>query len=78
MPFRFPLQSLLCFRQTVERHEQTQLEIANQKVAEMRGRIERLDQSRDLRNESQRHDLNAGLAGAELQFDLLCSHALAN
>jgi flagellar export protein FliJ len=78
MPFRFPLQSLLRFRQSVERHEQTQLEIANLKVADMRGKIESLDQSRDLRNESQRHGLKAGLTGAELQFDLLCRHALAS
>jgi len=78
MPFRFPLQSLLRFRRSVERHEQTQLEIANQRVADMRGKIERLEQSRDLRNESQRHGLNEGITGAELQFDLLCDGALAS
>ena len=78
MPFRFPLQSLLRSRQSVEHHEQTQLEIANQKVADMRDKIESLEQSRDLRNESQRHGLNAGLTGAELQFDLLCNGALAS
>jgi hypothetical protein len=32
MPFRFSLQSLLRFRQSAERPEQTQLEIANQKA----------------------------------------------
>jgi len=78
MPFRFPLQSLLRFRQSMERHEQTQLEIANQKVADMRGKIESLEESRDLRNEHQRHGLNVGLTGAELQFDLLCNSAVAN
>jgi flagellar biosynthesis chaperone FliJ len=67
MPFRFPLQSLLRFRQSVERYEQTQLEIANLKVADMRGKIESLEQSRDRRNESQRHGLNAGLTGAEVR-----------
>lgn len=78
MPFRFSLQSLLRFRQSIERHEQTQLEIANLKVTDMCGKIKSLEQTRDLRNEHQRHGLNVGLTGAELQFDPLCNSALAS
>jgi flagellar export protein FliJ len=78
MPFRFSLQSLVRFRQSVERHEQIQLEIANLKVSDMCGKLKSLEQTRDLRNEHQRHGLNVGLTGAELQFDLLCNSALAS
>ena len=52
--------------------------LPTRRLADMRDKIESLAQSRDLRNEFQPHGLNAGLTGAELQFDLLCNSALAS
>jgi len=76
MAFRFPLQSLLRFRQSLEHHEQMLLQAANQKVSEVRRKIDSLEQCQNRRSDLQRQGLSAGLSGAELQFDTLCNAAL--
>jgi flagellar export protein FliJ len=68
MPFRFPLQALLHFRQGMEHQQELRLRAANQQVARVRHGLEQLDdrirQTRTVSSEC----LEAGTTGAELSF----------
>jgi flagellar export protein FliJ len=75
MPFRFPLQALLHFRQSLEHQQELRLRAANQQVAQVRHALEQLDgrirQTQTLSSQS----LASGTTGAELSF-LQASEAL--
>ena len=68
MPFRFPLQTLLHFRQGMEHQQELRLRTANQQVARVRHGLEQLDvrirQTRTISSQC----LEAGTTGAELSF----------
>ncbi len=68
MPFRFPLQALLHFRQSVEHQQELRLRAANQQVARVRHALEQLDgRIRHTQTLASQY-LAAGTTGAELSF----------
>jgi flagellar export protein FliJ len=76
MPFRFPLEAILHFRNSVEHQQELRLRAANQQVARIRHLSEQLER-RVHDNEKQRSgQLGAGVTAAELQFSLLCESVL--
>lgn len=68
MPFRFSLQALLHFRQSIEHQQELRLRAANQQVARARHGLEQIDgrirQTQTLSSEF----LARGTTGAELSF----------
>jgi flagellar FliJ protein len=70
MPFRFPLQALLRYRESYERRELLRLEIVSREVAAARERTEQAKRNRErgLRDLASR--LKAGMTASELQFEL--------
>jgi len=76
MAFRFPLQTVLRLRQNLERQQELLLHKANQEVLTVARQIADLDTGMA---ENARHrslQLQAGVTGAELHFDLLCQTML--
>lgn len=68
MPFRFPLQALLHFRQSLEHQQELRLRAANQQVAHVRHALEQLDgRIRQTQIQSSQY-LASGTTGAELSF----------
>jgi flagellar export protein FliJ len=71
MAFRFPLQAVFHFRQSVEHQQELLLRAANQRVVRVRRLIEQLDDRvRELRKR-QSHALTLGTTGAEMRLALL-------
>ncbi|HTW57929.1 MAG TPA: flagellar export protein FliJ [Terriglobales bacterium] len=76
MAFRFPLDAVLHFRQSVEHQQELRLRAANQQVARVRHMIEQIEvRMRQMRlQESQQ--LGTGTTAAELRFAASCQDAL--
>jgi flagellar export protein FliJ len=76
MPFHFPLQMVLHFRQSVEHQQELRLLAANQQVLRVRSLIEHLDKRQSAAITHQSQELDSGTNGAELYFSSLCEAAL--
>jgi flagellar FliJ protein len=71
MPFHFPLQAVLHYRQSMEHQQELRLRAANQQVARAQHLIEQMDlQTKELRS-MEMEELSSGTSAAELQFGLL-------
>jgi flagellar export protein FliJ len=70
MAFRFPLEVVFHFRQSIEHQQELRLLAANQQVARVRNLIEQLDERVRQLQETCIHDLAAGITAAELRFAL--------
>lgn len=68
MPFRFPLQALLHFRQAMEHQQELRLRAANQQVARVRHAREQLDDRIRQTHHLASQYLATGTTGAELLF----------
>lgn len=77
MSFRFPLETLLRFRRSLEQQEERKLELANQRVASVKRQIEALDMEAAERVGRSLRDLTAGSYASELHFDLHCREVFA-
>jgi flagellar export protein FliJ len=77
MPFRFPLETLLHFRRSLEHQHELRLRIANQQVARMRHLIEHIEQQIGSLHARQSRELNTGTTAAEIQFNRACEAVLA-
>jgi flagellar export protein FliJ len=77
MPFRFPLETLLRFRRSIERQQELRLLEAYQRVAALRQEIEELSQRKAGLAEQERRDLAEGVSGAQLHFHILLRSLLA-
>jgi flagellar export protein FliJ len=75
MPFRFPLQALLHFRQGLEHQQELRLRAANQQVSRVRHALEQLDGRIHQTQLLSAQNLTEGTTGAELSF-LQASEAL--
>ena len=76
MPFHFPLQAILHFRQSIEHQQELRLRAANQQVARGQHGIEQIDLRRQALLAEQSRDLGAGITAAELRFGLQCGSEL--
>jgi flagellar FliJ protein len=72
MPFRFSLQALLRFRESLERRERLRLEIVSREVVQARQQCEQAKQEREKGLEALAQKLRQGMNGAELHFELTC------
>jgi flagellar export protein FliJ len=72
MPFRFALESVLHFRQSVEHQEELRLRAANQQVGRVRHMIEQIENRIKDMHARQSQELGAGTTAAELRFALSC------
>ena len=77
MAFRFSLQSVLRFRQGVERQRLLLLQAANLRVAALRSQLEALDRAQAGIRSSSARDLSAGVNAAQLHFNEVCRSALS-
>ena len=77
MPFRFPLQTLLRFRQSLERQQELRLQEAHQQVAAIRQQIARVRQSRAELDLEELRELQSGVSAAQLHFHILVRSLLA-
>jgi len=77
MPFRFTLQTVFHFRQSLERQQELRLRAANQQVIRVRHLIDQLDRRAEEVRSSQLQQLQAGTTSAELRFVMLGQAALA-
>jgi len=68
MPFRFPLQALLHFRQSLEHQQELRLRAANQQVARVSHALEQLDGRIHQTQTLFSQHLATGTTGAELSF----------
>jgi flagellar export protein FliJ len=75
MAFRFPLEVVFHFRQSMERQQELRLRAANQQVARVRHLLEQLDRRMEEMRACQSQQLGAGTTAAELRFALLCEGA---
>ncbi|MGA2414033.1 MAG: flagellar export protein FliJ [Candidatus Sulfotelmatobacter sp.] len=71
MPFQFPLQDVLHFRQSIEHQQELRLRAANQQVARVQHLIEEADAQRQNLYANRSQELSQGVSAAELQFGLL-------
>ena len=76
MPFRFTLQTVFHFRQSLERQQELRLRAANQQVIRVRHLIDQLDRRAEEVRSSQWQQLQAGTTSAELRFVMLGQAAL--
>jgi flagellar protein FliJ len=76
MPFHFPLESVLHFRQSVEHQHELRLRAANQQVTRVRHLIEQIEHRLAEAANSRATQLRAGMTAAALQFSLACESAL--
>jgi flagellar export protein FliJ len=76
MPFRFPLQAVLHFRQSLEHQQELRLRAANQQVARGQHVIEQIDLRRGALQAEQVRELAVGVTAAELRFGLQCEAEL--
>jgi flagellar protein FliJ len=77
MAFRFPLETILHFRRSVEHQQELRLRIANQQVSRMRRLIEHIEQQIGGLHTRQFRELNTGTTAAELQFNRACEVVLS-
>jgi flagellar export protein FliJ len=70
MAFEFPLQSVLHFRESIERQQELRLRAANQRVARVRRVIEQLETRRQEIRSVETRQLREGTTSAELRFEL--------
>ena len=75
MSFRFPLQTLLHFRQSMEHQQETRLRVANQRVSRVRHMIEQQDQLIRALQIQGENNLRSGTTSAEIRFQLLSQSA---
>jgi flagellar FliJ protein len=76
MPFHFPLQTVLHYRQSMEHQQELRLRAANQQVARAQHLIEQMNlQTKELRS-MEMEELSSGTSAAELQFGLLREAAM--
>jgi len=76
MPFHFPLQAVLHYRQSMEHQQELRLRAANQQVARAQHLIEQMDlQTKELRSKEM-EELSSGTSAAELRFGLLREAAM--
>ena len=71
MPFRFPLEAVFHFRQSLEHQQELRLRAANQQVLRVRHLIEQLDHRIEEAHAAQLQQLEAGTTAAELRFGIL-------
>ena len=76
MPFHFPLQAVLHYRQSMEHQQELRLRAANQQVARVQHLIEQADLQRKELRSIEIEELSSGTTAAELQFGLLCEVSL--
>jgi flagellar FliJ protein len=78
MPYRFPLQALLRYRESYERRELLRLEIVSRELAAARERTElaKRDREKGLRDLASR--LVAGMTASELRFELASDRTRAS
>lgn len=71
MPFHFPLQTVLHYRQSMEHQQEIRLRAANQQVARAQHLIEQMDLQRKELRSMEIEELSSGTTAAELQFGAL-------
>jgi flagellar export protein FliJ len=71
MPFRFPLEAVFHFRQSLEHQQELRLRAANQQVMRVRHLIEQLDHRIEEAHAAQLQQLKAGTTAAELRFGMV-------
>lgn len=76
MAFRFPLQAVLHFRQSIEHQQELRLRAATQMVTRLGQLMEQMDAQRQELHSAQTRKLSAGMTAVELQFELLCQGEL--
>jgi flagellar export protein FliJ len=72
MPFHFPLQAVLHFREGMQHQQELRLRAANQQVARLRHLVTQLDASMGESRALQMRQLEAGTFAVELRFQLSC------
>jgi flagellar export protein FliJ len=75
MPFRYPLQSVLRLRHSLERQEEQNLFAAAATVVKLRAEMDQLESNQFDRKNQASKEMSAGSAGALLQFGALCDEA---
>jgi flagellar export protein FliJ len=75
MAFRFPLEAVFHFRQSMEHQQELRLRAANQQVARARHLLEQLDRRIQEMRASRSRELSAGTTAAELRFGEQCEAA---
>ena len=70
MPFRFPLQAVLRFRESFERRERLRLQVITREVVKARQESEDLKQERALAAKRLAENLGQGMTAVELQFEI--------
>jgi flagellar protein FliJ len=76
MPFRFALQAVLHYRQSIEHQHELRLRAAQQQVMRVQHLIEQMDARRQELYSAQSQQLGAGVTAAELRFELQCDAEL--
>jgi flagellar export protein FliJ len=76
MAFRFPLATVLLFRQNLEHQQELLFQESHQRVERVRIEIESVDFAMTRIAEREAQQIMSGLSAAELQFDLLCRSVL--
>jgi flagellar export protein FliJ len=77
MAFRYPLQSILRLRRSLERQEEQLLFVVASQANRLRAEIEDLDQSELARKWSALNEMAGGSFGSSLQFLAVCAEAMA-
>jgi flagellar export protein FliJ len=77
MAFRYPLQSVLRLRQSLEQQEEQRLFAIAATVARLRTQIEQLEQSRLDERRTASQEMLDGTSGAIVQFAAVCDSAFS-
>jgi flagellar export protein FliJ len=77
MAFRYPLQSVLRLRQSIERQEEQRLFAVAAVVARLRAEIEEFERARVDTRRAALQEMMSGCPGATVQFAALCDAAAA-
>jgi flagellar export protein FliJ len=72
MPFRYPLQTVLHFRQSLEHQQELRLRAANQQVGKVRHLITQMELASRESRALQLRRLETGLSSAEIRFQMSC------
>jgi flagellar export protein FliJ len=75
MAFRYPLQSLLRLRQSIERQEEQRLFASAAVVARLRAQIQEFERARVEKRRAAVQEMMSGSSGAAMQFAALCDAA---
>ena len=76
MAFKFKLNAVLHFRESIEHQQELRLRAANQQVGRVQHLIEQMDTRRQELHTAQAKELGSGMTAVELQFELLCDAEL--